>query len=95
MPLPTRPGFAKIAAALPWPLDLTPLERSSLPLSFSRRQASGAIALAAQPPTAAERILAAEMAGRGESDDALSMMVSSIARMVQAGKTRDSRWKSS
>ena len=77
-----------------WPLDLTPLERSSLPLAFSRRQASGAIAIAAQPPTAAERILAAEMAGRGESDDALSMMVSSIARMVQAGKTRDSRWKS-
>ena len=52
------------------------------------------MALTAQPPTAAERILAAEMAGRGESDDALSMMVASIARMVQAGKTRDSRWKS-
>jgi hypothetical protein len=75
-------------------LDLTPLERTSAPLAFSRRQASGAIAIPPQPLTAAERILAAEMAGRGETDDALSMMVSSIARMVQAGKTRDSRWKS-
>ena len=79
---------------MPRPLDLTPLERSTARLAFSRRQASGAVALAAQPPTAAERILAAEMAGRGEGDDALSMMVASIARMVQAGKTRDSRWKS-
>jgi hypothetical protein len=49
----------------------------------------------ASGPTAAERILAAEMAGRAEGSDALSMMVGSIARMVQAGKTRDSRWKAS
>jgi hypothetical protein len=31
---------------------------------------------------------------RGASSDALSMMVSSVARMVQAGKSSDSRWKS-
>jgi hypothetical protein len=45
--------------------------------------------------TASERVLAAELEARADSSDALSMMVSSIARMVQAGKTRDSRWKAS
>ena len=59
-----------------------------------RSQAAAAVAITAPSPTAAERILAAEMAGRAEGHDALSMMVASIARMVQAGKTRDSRWKS-
>jgi glyoxylate carboligase len=44
-------------------------------------------------PTAAERVLAAELQVRSDDNDALSMMVSSMARMVQAGKTRDSRWK--
>jgi hypothetical protein len=44
-------------------------------------------------PTAAERVLAAELEDRHADNDALSMMVSSMARMVQAGKTRDSRWK--
>lgn len=46
-------------------------------------------------PTAADRVLAAELGARAEAHDALSMMVSSMARMVQAGKTRDSRWKDS
>ena len=46
-------------------------------------------------PTAAERVLAAELKDRDAQNDALSMMVSSMARMVQAGKTRDSRWKAS
>ena len=45
--------------------------------------------------TAAEQVLAAELSGRQESGDALSMMVSSMARMVQAGRTSDSRWKAS
>jgi len=44
-------------------------------------------------PTASERVLAAELEARGEAHDALSMMVSSVVRMVQAGRTRDSRWK--
>ena len=39
--------------------------------------------------------LAAELQARGDSHDALSMMVSSMARMVQAGRTSDSRWKAS
>lgn len=48
-----------------------------------------------QSLTASERVMAAELEARGDTPDALSMMVSSIARMVQAGKTRDSRWKAS
>jgi hypothetical protein len=46
-----------------------------------------------QAPTAAERILAAELQARGESCDALSMMVTSVARMVQAGRSSENRWK--
>lgn len=46
--------------------------------------------------TAAERVLASELQARGHSqDDALAMMVSSVVRMVQAGKARSSRWKAS
>lgn len=45
--------------------------------------------------TAPERVIAAELQGRGQSSDALSMMVSSMVRMVQVGKQRDSRWKAS
>jgi hypothetical protein len=37
--------------------------------------------------------MASELKGRDESSDALSMMVSSMVHMVQAGKTKtDSRW---
>ncbi len=46
-------------------------------------------------PTAAQRVLAAELEARGGQNDALSMMVSSVARMVQVGKASDSRWRSS
>ncbi|MDP4682688.1 MAG: hypothetical protein NWR11_03725 [Cyanobium sp. MAG_137] len=42
-----------------------------------------------------ERVLAAELQDRGQSHDALSMMVSSMVRMVQAGKSSDSRWQAS
>ncbi len=45
-------------------------------------------------PTAAERVMAAELQGRGNGNDALTMMVASMARMVQTGKASDSRWKS-
>jgi hypothetical protein len=81
-------------------LDSPSLQLSALPC---RRDAS-------QPPglqqavtnlssegfrTASERVLAAELENRAGGCDALSMMVSSIARMVQAGRCSDSRWKSS
>ena len=44
--------------------------------------------------TASERVLAAELENRASGCEALSMMVSSIARMVQAGRSSDNRWKS-
>ncbi|MBE9152745.1 hypothetical protein [Cyanobium sp. LEGE 06113] len=49
----------------------------------------------ATAPSAADRVLASELAGRGDTHDALSMMVSSMVRMVQAGQSRDSRWQDS
>lgn len=45
--------------------------------------------------SAAERVLHAELKGRTEDNDALSMMVSSMVRMVQAGKGSGSRWSAS
>jgi hypothetical protein len=45
--------------------------------------------------SAPEQVLAAELQDRGQTSDALSMMVSSMVRMVQAGKSSDSRWKAS
>jgi len=42
-----------------------------------------------------ERVLASELEGRTAASDALSMMVSSMVRMVQAGKSSDSRWEAS
>ena len=52
---------------------------------------------AATPPACSgpERVIADELENRASSNDALSMMVSSMVRMVQAGKTSDSRWKAS
>jgi hypothetical protein len=38
-------------------------------------------------------VIAAELQARGAGNDALSMMVNSMLRMVQAGKGSDSRWK--
>jgi hypothetical protein len=40
-------------------------------------------------------VISAELQARGQSSDALAMMVTSMVRMVQMGKERDSRWKSS
>ena len=44
--------------------------------------------------TVAEQVLASELRGRQDPSDALSMMVSSMVHMVQAGKTNpsSSRW---
>jgi hypothetical protein len=50
---------------------------------------------AAPGPSAPERVISAELQARGQSSDALAMMVTSMVRMVQMGKERDSRWKSS
>ncbi|MCP9886545.1 hypothetical protein KBY96_01130 [Cyanobium sp. ATX 6A2] len=68
---------------------------SSLTSDTTFSVAPSASASTASAPTASDRVLAAELAARTESHDALSMMVSSMVRMVQAGRTRDSRWKDS
>jgi hypothetical protein len=39
--------------------------------------------------------MASELAGRGDVHDALSMMVTSVVRMVQAGRRPESRWQDS
>jgi hypothetical protein len=63
-----------------------------LDLSASRFAANH---FAAKSVSAPEQVLAAELQNRGQSNDALSMMVSSMVRMVQAGKSSDSRWQAS
>jgi len=73
-------------------LELTSLQTRPGAVSTSSRWADAGPCHA---PTAAERVLAAEMKARGEANDALSMMVSSMARMVQAGRSSDSRWQAS
>lgn len=73
-------------------LELTSLQTRPGPLSASSRWSDPG---ASDAPTAAERVLAAEMKARGEANDALSMMVSSMARMVQAGRSSASRWQAS
>jgi hypothetical protein len=72
-------------------LDLS----STLQAMASHASAQPASPAAALTPTAAERVMAAELQGRAEAHDALGMMVSSIARMVQVGRSSQSRWKSS
>jgi hypothetical protein len=42
--------------------------------------------------TAASQVLAAELEGRQGNGEALSLMVSTIASMVQAGRSTSSRW---
>ncbi len=42
--------------------------------------------------TVAAQVLAAELEGRQGNGEALSLMVSSIASMVQAGRSTSSRW---
>jgi len=78
-------------------LDLTTLQnqasRSAEAAPDSRDRRS--LEHLGRPRTAAEQVLASELQARGDSADALSMMVSSIARMVQAGRSSDSRWKAS
>jgi hypothetical protein len=73
-----------------WPVNLS--VPGSLPVAAAL---SSPASSPGGTPCAADRVLASELAGRGDVHDALSMMVSSMVRMVQAGKTRESRWKDS
>ena len=80
-------GFTSGAVADPICQDQLHSTGIALDLSASRIPSSHA--------SAPEQVLAAELQERGQSNDALSMMVSSMVRMVQAGKSSDSRWKAS
>ena len=92
--------FAKISELTLLALDLFSRYPSAIPA-----QAAPATAARAVPTTAGEasgtntsgpeRVLASELEGRTAASDALSMMVSSMVRMVQAGKSSDSRWEAS
>ena len=92
--------FAKITKLIPLALDLFSRYPSAIPA-----QAAPAAATRSVPATSGqalgtntsgpERVLASELEGRTPTSDALSMMVSSMVRMVQAGKSSDSRWEAS
>jgi hypothetical protein len=92
--------FAKIIELTPLALDLF----SRYPSAITA-EAAPAMAARAIPTTSGqgfgtntsgpERVLASELEGRTPTSDALSMMVSSMVRMVQAGKSSDSRWEAS
>ena len=92
--------FAKICGLSPLALDLF----SRYPSAISAEAAPATAARAIPAPagqtfgthsSGPERVLASELEGRTAASDALSMMVSSMVRMVQAGKSSDSRWEAS
>ena len=76
-------GFARIQEVPFYVLALSPSQR----LVFANPSSS----LGSQG-TAAAQVLAAELEGRQGSGEALSLMVSTIASMVQAGRSTSSRW---
>ncbi len=64
---------------------------------WTKQRSSPAVRAGAAPRwagSAPERVMAAELGRHGEPSEALSMMVSSMVRMVQAGRTQSlgSRW---
>ena len=80
------------------PLRTTPWNAAAHTASYATRTparlSSGRSGSSATPKalTASERVIAAELQARGEACDALSMMVTSVARMVQAGRYSENRW---
>jgi hypothetical protein len=84
--------FAKITELTFLALDLFSRYPSAIPAQALRATAAPASGTNTSGP---ERVLASELEGRDLNSDALSMMVSSMVRMVQAGKSSDSRWESS
>jgi len=71
-------------------LDTLPASPSPMPRALASSAVGSPLHAA---PTAAERVIAAELEARGHDCDALAMMVSSVARMVQAGRSSENRWK--
>jgi hypothetical protein len=84
--------FAKITELRPLALDLFTRYPGAIPAQAAPATAGQASGTNTSGP---ERILASELEGRNPNSDALSMMVSSMVRMVQAGKSSGSRWEAS
>jgi len=76
-------GFARIPEDPISVLALSPSQR----LVFAHPSTS-----VGSQGTAAAQVLAAELEGRQGNGEALSLMVSTIASMVQAGRSTSSRW---
>jgi hypothetical protein len=95
-------GFGRISSGKTSPVDLQANDAFQSALNASRPCSNPALGDGARRGpsirinrgTAAEQVLAAELNGRQDNSDALSMMVSSMVHMVQAGKTHSasSRW---
>jgi len=83
-------------------MDQCPVAMPEQPLSIWRHHASPAQRLHEGPnpkfgdvgQTLAERVIATELSKRSESSLALSLMVGSVGRMVNASSTSRSRWSS-
>lgn len=76
-------GFARIRQVLLTVLALPPSQR----LVFANPSRN-----VGSQGTVAAQVLAAELEGRQGNGEALSLMVSTIASMVQAGRSTSSRW---
>jgi hypothetical protein len=68
------------------PLALSPSQRLVLATPSAAATDAGGM------PTVAVQVLAAEMEARQGAGEALSLMVSTIASMVQAARGTNSRW---
>ncbi len=79
-------GFAKIPELQPTLLALSPSQRLVFATPSSTPSTGGA------HPTVAAQVIAAEMEARQGAGEALSLMVSTIASMVQAANGTNSRW---
>jgi hypothetical protein len=79
-------GFAKIRELQPTLLALSPSQRLVFATPSSTPSTGGA------QPTVAAQVIAAEMEARQGAGEALSLMVSTIASMVQAANGTNSRW---
>jgi len=93
--LPAPIGFDKPFTGLAWGRALCQDLIASQCFSVPERLDVSPAAIRQQAPSAAELVLAAELEGRGQSHGALSMMVTSMVHMVQAGKAPHSRWHAS
>jgi hypothetical protein len=80
------------------PLRITPWNAAAHAAPFAARTSArlssdrSGSSITPKALTASERVIAAELQARGEACDALSMMVTSVARMVQAGRYSENRW---